>query len=61
MAIKIVTSASKPDEIILPQEPVKDKRQPFFFLFKHIRMDKRPQLGHTLHYQKTLHAILFFT
>jgi len=47
MAIKIIASSSVPDEIILPQENAKDKENPFFFLFKRIRMDKLPYLHHT--------------
>jgi len=61
MAIKIVASLSKPNEIILPQESAKDKKQPFFFLFKRMQMDKRPYLGRTISYSKNLNAILFLT
>jgi len=32
MAIKIITSLSEPNEIILPQEDSEDKKYPFFFL-----------------------------
>jgi len=53
MAIKIVASLSKPDEIILPQESAKNKKQPFFFLFKRMRMDKWPYLGHTSYSKKS--------